>query len=96
MKSFRRYFYLALCTLTWPLAAMAGPVNVNTANAETISAELQGVGLSKALAIVDYRKAHGPFKSVDDLTLVKGIGARTVEINRANILLKSTDKAKKN
>ncbi len=74
--------------LILPFAAYAGPVDVNSADAETISAELQGVGLSKALAIVDYRKAHGPFKSVDDLTLVKGIGERTVEINRANILLK--------
>ncbi len=92
MKSLKRFFYLAICTLTLPLVAFAGPVNVNTADAETISAELQGVGLSKALAIVDYRKAHGPFKSVDDLTLVKGIGERTVEINRANILLKSSKK----
>ena len=95
MKSLRRVFYLALYTLIWPVIAIAGPVNVNAANAETISAELQGVGLSKALAIVEYRKSHGPFKSVDDLTLVKGIGAHTVEINRANILLQSTDKAKK-
>ncbi len=96
MKSLRRVFYLTLCTLIWPFVAIAGPVNVNTADAETISAELQGVGLSKASAIVDYRKSHGPFKSIDDLTLVKGIGARTVEINRANILLHSTNKAKKN
>ena len=95
MKSLRRIFYLTLYTLIWPVIAIAGPVNVNMADAETISAELQGIGLSKARAIVDYRKSHGPFKSVDDLALVKGIGARTVEINRANILLRSTDKAKK-
>ena len=92
MKSLNRFLYLAVCMLTLPLVAVAGPVNVNTADAETISAELQGVGLSKALAIVDYRKSHGPFKSVEDLTLVKGIGERTVEINRANILLKSSGK----
>ena len=92
MKLLNRFLYLAVCMLTLPLVAVAGPVNVNTADAETISAELQGVGLSKALAIVDYRKAHGPFKSVDDLTLVKGIGERTVEINRADILLKPSAK----
>ena len=92
MKLLNRFLYLAVCILTLPLVAVAGPVNVNTADAETISAELQGVGISKALAIVDYRKAHGPFKSVDDLTLVKGIGERTVEINRANILLKPSGK----
>jgi competence protein ComEA len=95
MKSLKRFFYLTICTLTLPLVVYAGPVNVNTADAETISAELQGVGISKALAIVDYRKAHGPFKSADDLTLVKGIGERTVEINRANILVESSDKTKK-
>ncbi len=95
MKLLKRWSYLAVCTLFLPLAALAGPVNVNTADAETISAELQGVGLSKANAIVNYRKTHGPFKSVDDLTLVKGIGERTVEINRANILLKSSGKMAK-
>jgi competence protein ComEA len=67
--------------------ALAGPVNVNTADAETISAELQGVGISKAIAIVEYRKANGPFRRIADLALVKGIGARTVEINRDNIRL---------
>ncbi len=92
MKSLKRFSYLAVCALILPLVAFAGPVNINTADAETISAELQGVGLSKAHAIVNYRKAHGPFKSVDDLTLVKGIGERTVEINRAYILLKSSSK----
>jgi len=80
-------FWLAL-----PVAALAGPVNVNTADAETISNELQGVGLAKAQAIVAYREAHGPFKSADDLTLVKGIGARTVEINRENILFETAVK----
>lgn len=67
--------------------ANAGPVNVNTADAETISAELQGVGITKAIAIVEYRQANGPFKTADDLALVKGIGVRTVEINRKNILV---------
>ena len=68
-------------------AAVAGPVNVNTADAETISAELQGVGITKAIAIVEYRQANGPFKTVEDLVRVKGIGERTIEINRANILV---------
>jgi competence protein ComEA len=68
-----------------PIAALAGQVDVNTADAETISAELKGVGLSKAKAIVEYRKKHGPFRSADDLSLVKGIGERTVELNRSDI-----------
>ena len=68
------------------------PVNVNTADAQTIADSLQGIGLSKARAIVEYREKHGPFKSADDLSLVKGIGARTVEINRSDILVGSKDK----
>ncbi len=71
------------------VVAVAGPVNVNTADAETISAELQGVGITKAIAIVEYRRANGPFKTADDLVLVKGIGERTIEINRKNILVDS-------
>ena len=68
-----------------PLTALAGQVDINSADAETISAELKGVGLSKAKAIVEYRKKHGPFRSADDLSLVKGIGERTVELNRSDI-----------
>ena len=68
-----------------PLTALAGQVDINNADAATISAELKGVGLSKAKAIVEYRKKHGPFRSADDLSLVKGIGERTVELNRSDI-----------
>lgn len=64
---------------------LAGQVDINTADAEAISAELKGIGLSKAKAIVEYRQKHGPFRSADDLTLVKGIGERTVELNRSDI-----------
>lgn len=80
---------VALC----PLFALAGPVNVNTADAETLSNELQGVGLSRAQAIVEYREMNGPFERVDDLALVKGIGQHTLEANRANILLDSTNES---
>lgn len=75
----------------FPFAALAGPVNVNTADAETIAAELQGVGLAKARAIVEYRETHGPFESPEDLSLVSGIGERTVEINRGDILVETDD-----
>lgn len=80
---------LAMCT---PLWAFAGPVNINTADAETISRELDGVGLTKARAIVEYRQKHGPFKSPDDLSLVKGIGERTVDLNRSNIKVDGANK----
>lgn len=87
MKRIRSWLWLTACLLACPLPALAGPVDVNSADAATISAELQGIGMVKAQAIVEYRDTHGPFKSADDLVLVKGIASRTVEINRANILL---------
>lgn len=68
-------------------AALAGPVNVNTADAETLARELNGVGLAKARAIVAYREAHGPFADVADLAAVKGIGVRLIEKNLRDVLL---------
>ena len=62
------------------------------AAADYVRAELKGVGLSKAKAIVEYRKKHGPFRSADDLSLVKGIGERTVELNRADIKVSAPKK----
>ena len=41
--------------------------------------------MTKAKAIVEYRQKHGPFKNPEDLSLVKGIGDRTVELNKENI-----------
>jgi competence protein ComEA len=70
------------------MAAWAGPVNINQANAKMLAKELVGVGPAKAQAIVNYRKAHGPFKSAADLKKVKGIGTATIAKNKANILLK--------
>lgn len=71
--------------LSLPCAAFAGQVDINTADAETISAELNGIGLAKAKAIVEYREKHGPFRSADDLSLVKGVGEKIVEKNRDDI-----------
>ena len=77
----------AIVLLSLSVLAFGGQVDINTADAETISAELNGIGLSKAKAIVEYRQKHGPFKSAEDLSLVKGIGERTVEMNHDDILV---------
>jgi competence protein ComEA len=95
MNILKKRLSMAVCILASPVFCFAGPVNVNTADAETISAELQGVGLSKAIAIVEYRDNHGPFRSAEDLVQVKGIGLRTVEINKDNILVDGGKKRKK-
>jgi competence protein ComEA len=63
----------------------AEPVNINTADANSLSAVIKGVGEKRADAIVQYRSAHGDFATVDDLVNVKGIGPATVEKNRANL-----------
>ena len=68
-------------------AALAEPVDINTADAKTLDAQLQGVGPKSAEAIVAYRTKHGPFKRAEDLDKVKGIGKKTVEKNRANIVV---------
>ena len=83
---------MAIALVTFPMLALAGQVDINTADAETISAELSGIGLAKARAIVEYREKHGPFASPEDLSLVKGIGERTVEKNRADIKVSSPKK----
>ncbi len=78
-------------TLALPgLSFAATPVNINKADAATIASSLDGIGQSKAEAIVAWRDAHGPFKSADDLAQVKGIGQATLERNRTAILLTDT------
>ena len=64
---------------------LAAPVDINSADAESLATEIKGVGLSRARAIVEYREMHGPFKKVDDLVLVQGIGATIVSRNRDNL-----------
>ncbi|HEY2623841.1 ComEA family DNA-binding protein [Dyella sp. Tek66A03] len=77
-----------LVTLALALPAFAAtPVNINKADAATLAKSLDGVGLSKAEAIVAWRQEHGPFKSVEDLSQVKGFGPATLERNRNAILL---------
>ena len=53
------------------------PININTAKEEELEA-LPGIGPVRARAIVDYRDKHGPFKRVEDLDKVKGIGPKTI------------------
>lgn len=68
-------------------AALAGPVNLNSADAATLAKELDGIGPAKAQAIVEYRQKNGPFRSAEDLLKVDGIGDKVLEQNRGNIRL---------
>jgi competence protein ComEA len=57
-------------------------VNINTASAEELSSNLNGVGKITAQAIVEYRKNKGKFKNADDLIEVKNIGEWTIKRNK--------------
>jgi competence protein ComEA len=81
--------FVALVSLP-ALTFAATPVNINQADAPTIAKSLDGIGTSRAEAIVAWRDAHGPFKKADDLRHVKGIGKATIERNRDAILLADT------
>ena len=69
------------------MAAEAQTVNINEADADTLSRQLVGIGKTRAEAIVRYREEFGPFYAVEDLLEVKGIGKSTLERNRSRITL---------
>ena len=94
MNALKTMKALVLAATFLALPAFAGqPVNVNEADAVELSAALDGVGMSKATAIIQYRDLNGPFQHADEMVNVKGIGLRTVEKNRDYIQL-NTDSAK--
>jgi competence protein ComEA len=62
----------------------ASKININLASADEI-AQLKGIGPSYAERIIEYRETHGPFKSPDEITNVKGIGTKTFEANKGRI-----------
>ena len=62
-------------------------VSINNASAEELAKGLNGVGLKKAQAIVSYREEYGPFKTVDDLKQVPGMGNSLVERNLSHLKL---------
>ncbi|HEV7491331.1 MAG TPA: ComEA family DNA-binding protein [Rhodanobacteraceae bacterium] len=85
MKFFVRFLFL-LAIFLETSAFAATQVDINSADARTLAQSLSGVGLVKAEAIVAYRTQHGPFKNLDDLAKVKGIGPRILEENREVIV----------
>ena len=70
--------YLVLFFLLFFATAAFAKVNINTATAQELTA-LPGIGPAKAEAIIKHREANGPFKTVDELNGVKGIGNKILE-----------------
>lgn len=81
----------AVISLLLPLVVLAGPVDLNNADAETLAEALDGVGTARAQAIVDYRKQYGGFRSVDELLNVSGIGQQILDANRGNITVEAAE-----
>ncbi len=85
MKKIKSFLFIVLFSFSSLL--YAAQVNINTADADTLSSELSGIGQSKAEAIVAYREQHGPYKQLEELANVKGIGIATIEKNKTKISL---------
>lgn len=65
-------------------ATVFAAVNINTADKATLIS-LNGVGEVKAQAIIDYREADGPFRVIEDIMKVKGIGPATFAAIKSGI-----------
>lgn len=72
-------------------AEPAAPIDVNTASAEVLAEAIDGVGLKRAQAIIEYREKHGAFASVDELAEVRGVSAGIVERNRERITANASE-----
>jgi competence protein ComEA len=69
------------------VAAEATKININTASAEELT-QLNGIGSSHAVNIIEFREKNGPFKTPEDLTQVPRIGQKTFEKNKDRIRVK--------
>lgn len=73
-----------------PVCALgADKVNLNQATCDELT-QLKGIGPATAQKIVDFREANGPFKRIEDLMKVKGIGPKIFENIREQITLEQS------
>lgn len=84
MKALQKLFFILSLTLS-TLVFAAGAVNINTADKDTLMTAITGIGEKRAEAIITYRETNGPFKSVEELLNVKGVGEATLEKNREKL-----------
>jgi competence protein ComEA len=76
--------------LAWAFPAMAddmGKININSADRDQLML-LEGIGESYAQRIIEHREKNGPFQQPEDLLNVKGIGPKTLEMNKERILVR--------
>src|SRR5439155_21280864 len=77
--------WIAAILLLWSALTFA-VVNVNTATQAELET-LKGIGPVKAKAIIDYRSKNGPFKTIDELDKVPGIGKATISSFKNDVTL---------
>lgn len=85
MNKIKSFLFIVLFSFSSLL--FAAQININTADAQTLSRELTGIGESKAEAIIAYREQHGPYKKIEELTNVKGIGMAIIEKNKSKLMI---------
>jgi len=66
------------------------PVNLNSAGTEQLTT-IPGIGESMARRIVEWRDEHGPFRRVEDLMKVKGIGEKSLEKMRPHVTVAKSE-----
>ncbi|KTD22380.1 ComEA family DNA-binding protein [Legionella londiniensis] len=89
MKAIVLSLFIALCTpvlcaaATEPAASSSqvssAKININQADAKALAHSFKGIGKKRAEAIVQYRNEHGPFKSLETLARVHGLGEKFVK-----------------
>lgn len=75
-------------------STLSGKININSASVEQLEM-LPRIGTKTAQSIIEFRKQNGPFKKVEDLTGVKGIGEKTIEELKDYIILEGNTTLKK-
>lgn len=86
MKNLKPYL-LALLLLGGGPALAGEPIDINKATAQELAGAIVGVGSEKARAIIADRNQNGPFKTVDELARVRGIGPKMIENSRKNLVV---------
>lgn len=98
MGTYRKYIFITVAVFLLPLFVIAQVlVNINTAGSLELET-LNGIGPSKAQAIIDYRTQNGPFENIEDIKNVSGIGDVTflnikdfITVGEVNLTATSTE-----